>query len=512
MNFTNIAVIDSKKEDKRVYSESGITFIDCQTHVNLIEQNKPIFKVTDTVLIHVYDGITNEIVRMANMAKNSGNSIICISKSVSAIEIQSKFNIPCIDIKMEEEDVEKIVEQDEELLEKYFDGQVEDYEIQSKMKELHETAQIAILVGSIEESKNHFINGFYPSPGLGVFKTEVDDFKGKLSYVRNGSLKLTNNKHTLFEINKGELKKVKELQFNQIGVIAKVDKLKTGDILNKDEIIENGMNIEYSDTLLTVSISAGDMEDKLSTAINTIALEDPTIKFERINGEALLSGMGQEHINNIKKELKDRFDIETTCKEPTVVLKHTIRKEIDLEAKHKKQSGGSGQFAIANIIFEPTERGSGFEFVNKIVGGAIDKRYIPSVESGIKEFFEKKNVVDIRATLHFGKMHSVDSSDMAFFIAGGLGAKDMFEQSEIVTLEPMKELEIVVDDEKTGDIMSDLNSRRGQIRGIDSVDGKSVIKVKVPYSEILTYCNQLHSMTAGQGYFTMKDAGYQEKM
>jgi elongation factor G len=229
--------------------------------------------------------------------------------------------------------------------------------------------------------------------------------------------------------------------------------------------------------------------------------------------EFLLSGAGQQHIEVVVAKLRKRYHVELTLKPPKVPYRETIRGKADAEGKHKKQSGGHGQFGVCRIRMEPLPRGQGVEFVDDIFGGAIPKNWIPSVEKGIRDAAERGYlagfpVVDFRATLYDGKYHDVDSSDIAFKIAGTLAFKEAMKQARPALLEPIMQVEVYAPDQYSGDLMGHLSSRRGKISGSETRGGNVVVKAQVPLAEMLSYANELTSMTQGRGSYSMEFSHY----
>jgi len=260
--------------------------------------------------------------------------------------------------------------------------------------------------------------------------------------------------------------------------------------------------------------SRGD-EDKLSSAIHRMLEEDMLLRFSRDpqTKEFLLSGSGQQHVEVAVSKLKRRFNLEVTLKAPKVPYRETIRGKADAQGKHKKQTGGHGQYGDCYIKLEPLPRGAGFEFVNDIFGGSIPKNFIPAVEKGIVEAASKGYiagfpVVDFRVILYDGSYHDVDSSEIAFKLAGSKAFKKAMEQAKPSLLEPLMNVEITVPENYAGDIMGNLNGRRGRVQGMDANGGSTVIKAQAPLSEMLTYASDLTSMTQGRGTYSMEFSHY----
>lgn len=364
-----------------------------------------------------------------------------------------------------------------------------------------------------------------------VFKTLADPFAGRLSFLKvcSGVLR-TDSAVTNF--NKGGVERlahlsipqgkspveVPELHAGDIGVVAKLKDTVTGDTLGDKDHAITYKNLIFPEPLITFAIepkSRGD-EDKISNALHKILEEDPTLKFGRDQqtGEMLLSGMGQLHIETVVARLRKRFGVDVSLKTPKVPYRETIRGKADVQGKHKKQSGGHGQYGDCKIRMEPLPRGGKFEFVNEIFGGAIPRNYVPAVEKGILEsaargYLAGYPVVDFRVILYDGSYHDVDSSEMAFKIAGSLAFKKAMEQANPVLLEPIMNVEVYTPDVYAGDLMGDLNSRRGRVLGMDAKGGMQVVKAQVPMAEMLVYAPTLTSMTQGRGDYTMEFSHYE---
>jgi len=365
-----------------------------------------------------------------------------------------------------------------------------------------------------------------------VFKTLSDAYAGRLSIFRVVSGTLGSD-GTFYNVNKDNRER-----FNQLltisgkeqkpaasagpGDIVAVAKLK--DTGTGDTLCDEAAKIQYTlaeplPALISFAISAktkGD-EDKVFISLSKLLEEDPSLRLERISEtkEILLSGLGQIHIETVVEKLKRKFGVEVNLDTPTVPYRETIKKKVRVQGKHKKQTGGHGQFGDCWVEIEPLQRGEGFEFVDAIVGGAIPKTYIPAVEKGIVEASSKGVLagfpcVDFRARLDDGSYHAVDSSEMAFKIAGSLAFKKAAEQAKPVLLEPIMKVKITTPDEFMGDIMGDLNGRRGRVLGMDNEGKYQVINAQVPLAEFQTYAPDLRSMTGGRGIYTMEFSHYDE--
>ena len=363
-----------------------------------------------------------------------------------------------------------------------------------------------------------------------VFKTVADPFAGRISYfkVTSGVVK---NDAVLSNFNHGGTEKlahigvmqgktqtpVPELRAGDIGAVAKLKETLTGDTLGDRAAPIVYPKVKLAEPAISFAVepkSRGD-EDKLSTAIHRMLEEDLLLRFSRDpqTKEFLVSGSGQQHVEVAVSKLKRRFNVEVTLKAPKVPYRETIRAKADAQGRHKKQTGGHGQYGDCKIKMEPMARGAGFEFVNDIFGGAIPKNFIPAVEKGIVATAERGYlagypVVDFRVILYDGSYHDVDSSELAFKIAGSLAFKKCMEQAKPCLLEPIMNVEITVPENYAGDIMGNLNGRRGRVQGMDSKGGSTVVKAQVPLAEMLSYASDLTSMTQGRGSYSMEYSHY----
>jgi elongation factor G len=359
-----------------------------------------------------------------------------------------------------------------------------------------------------------------------VFKTVADPFAGRVSFFKviSGIVK---NEATLSNFTRGTTERlshiavmqgktqtpVSELHAGDLGVVAKLKDTLSGDTLGDRSAPILYPQVRLPEPAISFAVEAksrGD-EDKLSSAIHRMLEEDLLLRFSRDpqTKEFLVSGAGQQHVEVAVSKLKRRFHVEVALKAPKVPYRETIRGKADAQGKHKKQTGGHGQYGDCKIKLEPLARGSGFEFVNDIFGGAIPKNYIPAVEKGIvdaaaKGYLAGYPVVDFRVILYDGSYHDVDSSELAFKIAGSLAFKKSMEQAKPCLLEPIMNVEITVPENYAGDIMGNLNGRRGRVQGMEPKGGSTVIKASVPLAEMLTYASDLTSMTQGRGTYSME--------
>jgi elongation factor G len=365
---------------------------------------------------------------------------------------------------------------------------------------------------------------------LFVFKTLADPFAGRISYfkVMSGTLK---NDATLSNFTRGSQERLAHIQVMQgktgaevpqfsagdIGAVAKLKDTLTGDTLGDKSAPIHYPAARLPEPSITFAIEPKTRadEDKIGTTLHKIMEEDPSLRFFRDpqTKEFLLAGSGQQHIEVVVAKLQKRYNVGVILKPPKVPYRETIRGKAEAEGKHKKQTGGHGQFGVARIRMEPLPRGTGFEFVNDIFGGAIPRNWIPSVEKGVRDAAERGflagyPVVDFRVILYDGKYHDVDSSDIAFQIAGRLAFREAVKQARPALLEPIMNVEVYAPDQYSGDVMGDISSRRGRISGSESRGSNVVVKAQVPLAEMLSYATDLTSMTQGRASYSMEFSHY----
>ncbi|MGD9368279.1 MAG: elongation factor G [Desulfobacteraceae bacterium] len=462
--------------------------------------------------------------------------------------------------------IENVAEADDALIEKYLEGEpLTDDELKAALRKgIMERTFVPVLCGSAAKNIGvdklmDFAAGCLPTPlerrpfmannaadnseieqasnpdapfSAFVFKTVADPYAGRLSIFRVVSGKLggdgtfyNSTKQTkerfnqLLTIMGKEQKPANGAGPGSIVAVAKLKETTTGDTLCDDSAKIEFKMPQPLPTLITFALEAkskGD-EDKIFSSLTRLLEEDQGLKVDRNaeTKEILLSGAGQVHIESAVEKIKRKFNVEVLLKTPKVPYRETIKKKIRVQGKHKKQTGGHGQFGDCWVQFEPLPRGKGFEFVDAIVGGAIPKTYIPAVEKGIVEAAQKGVLagfpcVDFKATLDDGSFHAVDSSEMAFKIAGSLAYRKAAQDAKPVLLEPIMKMQITTPDEFMGDIMGDLNGRRGRVLGMDAEGKYQVINAEVPMAEVLTYAPDLRSMTGGRGIFSMEFLRYDE--
>ena len=365
---------------------------------------------------------------------------------------------------------------------------------------------------------------------LFVFKTAADAFSGRLTYFKVISGVLHNDdqvynfdrdtveKFSRISVMQGkEMQQVPEIHAGDIGVVAKLKETLTGDSLGAKGSPVKFKKVQIPPPAIAYAIEPKTRhdEDRLGPAVHKVLEEDPSLDFHRDpqTHQFLLGGNGQQHLEVIVSRLKNRYNVEVELKAPSIPYRETIRRNADAQGRHKKQTGGHGQFGDCRIRMEPTERGAGFSFADEIFGGAIPKTYIPAVEKGIQEasargYLAGYPVVDFKVVLYDGSYHDVDSSEMAFKMAGRKAFRAAMEQAGPALLEPLMAVEIAAPMDFAGDLMGDLNSRRGRIQGMETKGHSQIIRAEAPMSEMLTYANDLTSMTQGRGSFTMEFSRY----
>jgi len=462
--------------------------------------------------------------------------------------------------------LEVVAESEDELLEKYLDGQ------ELTQEEVMRGAKTGILTGKLTpilcgsalknigmKSALDAIIRYFPSPkdfaaqvGLNpksgaevqrvaqntapfsafVFKTMADPYVGKLSLfrvcsgmVKSDSAVLNNTKETnerigqLFVVRGKTQEAVTELVAGDIGGVAKLQGTATGDTLSDKDHPIRFPGIAFPKPVISLAVepkSKGD-EEKIGSSFARLQEEDLTfvVRRDTETKQTIISGMGELHLEVIVSRIAKKFGVEVVMSVPKVPYRETIRSSIRMEGKHKKQSGGKGQFGHVWIELEPTEAGTGFEFVDKVFGGSVPRQYIPAVEKGIRETLEEGviagyRVVDVRVALVDGSSHPVDSSEMAFKIAGSLAFKKAFTACRPILLEPIVNLEVSVSDADMGNIIGDLNKKRGRILGMEPKDGMQLVRAQAPLGELFKYATDLRSMTQGRASFTTQYSHYEE--
>lgn len=462
--------------------------------------------------------------------------------------------------------VEAVIEVDDELINRYLEGgEISDEEIYKCVREaVRQRKVVPVFLGSA--LKNVAVNLLLdavvdylpslvecgavkainvsdgtdemvePSPEAPlsalVFKTVNDPRVGKISYFRIYSGTISSNSQVwnsergaiervgqLFVVRGKVQEPVSQLVAGDVGAVAKLAVTGTGDTLGVREHPLKLSPISFPQPVLNMAVhpkSRADL-DKMSTVLPKLCEEDPTLKVQREVeiGEILLCGMGETHLEVAAEKLSSKYGVEVNLELPKVPYKETITVPVKAEYKHKKQTGGHGQYGHVFLELEPLPRGSGFEFTERVVGGAVPRNYIPAVEKGVNEakaegVLAGYPVVDIRVTLYDGSSHPVDSSDMSFKIAGAQALKKGLAQGQPVLLEPVMNMTITVPESFTGDIIGDLNTKRARVLGMRPADSFNVIQAQVPLAEVLRYAVDLRSITQGRGTFTMEFSHYEE--
>lgn len=459
-------------------------------------------------------------------------------------DIVKKFGKKCVAISgaLTEAQIESIAESDDKLIEKFLEsGKLSDEEIKTGLSKAVQSGSIVpILSGSAEKGEGtkellDFIVNYFPAPKVKegpfsalVFKTVVDPYIGQISIFKviSGSIAADANVLNNTKGQKERAGQILELQGKNssqkpkaiAGDIAGVAKLKvtqTGDTLCDEKHPAKLEAIKFPEAAISFSIkpkTRGD-EDKILGSLTKLSFEDPSFQIIRDaqTKELVVSGLGDMHLDVMIHRLKSRFNVEVEIGTPKVAYKETINAKADAQYRHKKQSGGAGQFAEVWLRIEPLPRGTGFEFVDDIVGGSIPGPFVVSCEKGIHNIMETGilagfPITDVRAVVYDGKTHPVDSKDIAFQIAARNGFKEAFMKANPALLEPIMDIEISAPEEYMGSITGTISSRRGRIAGVEA----SSVKAKMPLAEIYKYASELKSITSGRASYTMKFSHYEE--
>jgi elongation factor G len=448
--------------------------------------------------------------------------------------------------------LDAVVETDEGLMERYLDGQELDaHEVAAALKAAMTNGAVFPVACGVATKNlgthallDLLVEGV-PSPakkgspidvdGAGaaafVFKTVADPFAGRINLFRvlkgtvtadttlvNVRSKGKERMGTILEVQGKEHHPALDFGEGDIGAVAKLKEAQTGDLLTDKEVAIASPDFGFPEPVMSFAITPkakGD-EEKVATAIRRLAEEDPTLRLHRDQqtGEEILSGMSQMHVEVALERAKRRFGVDVELHQPRVPYRETIRREARAHGRYKKQTGGRGQFGDCHIVITPTSEAE-YEFVDKIVGGVIPQSFRPAVNKGIQEAMHSGElagapVQGVRVELVDGSYHTVDSSEMAFKIAGSMAWKDAYMAADPVLLEPIMELEVTVPDDAVGAVNGDLNSRRGRLQGMEPIGGMTSIKAEVPMAELLTYSQSLTSMTGGRGDYSMHFLRYEE--
>ncbi len=466
---------------------------------------------------------------------------------------------------LRQELVETAAEADDELIMKYLDGEeLSTEEIQRGIRAgVKAGAFVPVLCGSATANKGitHLLQAivaYLPSPAEKevvaqslatgqeevmkpsdnsplsalVFKTLADPFVGKMTYFRVWSGELGSDSRAFNSV-KGEEERIGQLYFlrgkeqiptnnvgaGDIGIATKLQQTATGDTLcSKDHALVLP-GITYPSPIFEAAVSPKTKADldKLSNALARLVDEDPTLRLRRDQdtGEMILAGMGESHVDIAVRRLQRKFGVQVATDVPKVPYKETVTRVAEAQGRHKKQTGGRGQFGDVWLRMEPLPGGSGFEFADEVFGGAVPRNFIPSVEKGLRNAIQHGvlagfPVIDVRIALYDGSYHAVDSSDISFQLAAALGFKKVMEAAGPVLMEPIMNAKIIVPEQFMGDILGDLNTRRARVQGMDQERGNSVITAQVPLAEMQRYASSLRAMTQGRGVFTMEFSHYDQ--
>ncbi|MCL2851236.1 MAG: elongation factor G [Firmicutes bacterium] len=370
-----------------------------------------------------------------------------------------------------------------------------------------------------------------PFAGL-AFKIATDPHVGKITYFRvysgtlqSGSYALNSTKDKkervgrILQMHSNNRTEISELRAGDIGAIIGLKDTTTGDTLcdEKNVVVLESMNFAEPVINLAIEPATKPMQEKMIMALIKLAEEDPTFKTytDKETNQTIIAGMGELHLEVIVDRLKREFKVDVNVGKPQVAYRETIRNKVDVEGKYIKQSGGKGQYGHCKIIMEPKEPGTGYEFVDKTVGGSIPKEYVPAINKGIEEakmsgVFAGYECVDFKITVYDGSYHDVDSSEMAFKIAGSMAYKEGAKKAGPVLLEPIMKMEIETPEDYLGDVMGNISQRRGQLQGMDTRHGVQIINAMIPLSELFGYASDLRSLTQGRGTFDMVFSHYEE--
>ena len=448
--------------------------------------------------------------------------------------------------------MESVAETDEEMLEKFFEGEeFTDEEIHVGLKKAVLAGELVpVVVGSATKglgtdlllstvaeylpnaSDSHSVKGTQTDPlSAFIFKTVVDPFVGKITLfkVMSGTMKKDTDVYnadnseserigSVFYLRGKDQLEASEIIVGDIGATSKLQYFKTGDTisLKTNPVVYERIDFPKSCYFMAVTGKTKDSDEKIGTGLHKLNEEDPTFSIERNTEtkELVIGGQGNIQLAVIASKLKNNFKVDVELSNPKVAYRETIKGKSDVQGKHKKQSGGAGQYGDVHIRFEPSQEE--FEFAEEIFGGSVPRNYIPAVEKGLRECLDKGvlagcKVVNVKATLYDGSYHDVDSNEMAFKIAASLAFKKGMMEAKPILLEPIAKVEVNIPDEYLGDIMGDMNKRRGRILGMEQqLDGSQIVKAEAPMAEMYTYAIELKSMTQARGTFEVEFLRYDE--
>ncbi|MFP4456104.1 MAG: elongation factor G [Clostridia bacterium] len=487
-----------------------------------------------------FNGVLNIMTNKAYQFVGDGREVKEIDPPANLLEQVEDYKVQLI---------ESVVEQDDELMMMYLEG--EEIPEETLNEALKQTVKEGLVVPvfpaaatvnvGIQPIMDSIVE-LMPQPKVYeeaegqdaalVFKTISDDYVGKINIfkVYSGSIKADTEYYnstkeqserlgSVFVVKGKEQENLKEINVGDIGGVAKLNDTDTNDSLVEDDSDLVLPQIEFPEPIISMSIETESQgsEEKIGTGLSRLQEADPTFISERSRetNETIISGMGGMHLQIIKARLAERFDVDVNLKAPKIPYRETIKKKITTEYKHKKQSGGKGQYGHVVMDLEPLTNGEDYEFVDSIFGGSVPRQYIPAVDKGIKETLGEGPlagypVVQVKVDLKDGSYHDVDSSEMAFKIAASQAFKKGFIQAQPALLEPIYNLEVTIPDDYMGDIMGDLNKKRGRIMGMEPSGRIQTIKAQVPLAEMASYATDVRSMTQGRGLFKLEFSHYDE--
>jgi len=559
--FAVSAVMGVEVQTSRLWARAEEQDLSRVVIVNMLDRERAdFFRVLEAlrtqlsdkcVAVHMPIGVEHEVSGIVDLLHMCAYTDPGGQRESGAVDIPAELGDQAAE--QREKLLDAVVETDEGLMERYLDGQeLSAEEVAKALKDavtrgevfpvacgvasrnLGTTALLDLLVEGVPSPARKGAPISVDGDGMAafVFKTIADPFAGRINVFRvlSGTLKgdstvVNARAHSkerlgqLLELQGKEHTQTPEFGEGDIGAVAKLKETQTGDVLLDAERPIELPQIGFPEPVMSFAVTPkakGD-EEKMASGLRRLAEEDPTIQMRRDQqtGEQLLSGLSQMHVEVAIARLKSRFNVEVELHQPRVPYLETIRRESRARGRYKKQTGGRGQFGDCVIILEPIEGRTGYEFVDKIVGGVVPQSFRPAVDKGIQEAMQHGElagapVQGVRVSLVDGSYHTVDSSEMAFKIAGSMAFKSAYEQSDPVLLEPIMEVEVTTPDDSVGAVNGDLNSRRGRLQGMEPTGGMTTIKAEVPMAEILTYSQALTSMTGGRGDYHMHFLRYEE--
>lgn len=537
------------------YAKRKINLLDTPGLNTFIHDARMVLPAADALLLLV-DGVAGvqvETEKVWNFAQEFQLPVVFVITKLDSEradysrvveEIRDRFGRRCLSLEAGDQLAEMVAEEDDDLMQEFFEqGTLTPEHLKDGIhrelleRKIFPILGVSALQGQGVTSLLDFIVEYLPSPAerrpleagapsLFVFKTLADAFSGRVSYFRVMAGTLKNDAHLWNSRSHVEerlahlsvpfgkqLLEVPELAAGDIGVVHKLKDTCTGDSLSDKANPLAWEPVHVAEPAIAYAIVAKTRndEDRLGNAIHKVLEEDPSLRFYRDpqTKEFLLAGNGQQHVEVMVNRLRRRYNVDIELRAPKIPYRETIRGSADVQGRHKKQTGGHGQFGDCKVKIEPLARGEKFQFVNSIFGGAIPRQFVPAVEKGILEAAEHGYLagypmVDFKVTLYDGSYHDVDSNEMSFKMAGRKAFKLAMEQARPALLEPVMKVEVQAPVEYAGDLMGDLNSRRGRVAGMEVNGGVQMIKAMVPMAEMLSYQNDLTAMTQGRATFHME--------